>query len=238
MALHQQHHAHEIFAGMLLGILIALLVYRSAYASVFDFHYNHIPLPPFGARTRFTYSLNSPHLNAKTVNLDSEDDYLVVWNWWKQSGIRDRDEAKELSWLKSIRSVEATGQEIAPILKGLRQRRKAKAKAKMCTPDNDLECNKARATKARCVVAPDIGFPGQEPGCAQRETVEFGVFELARELLGLPEAQEEVICYATRGGLGKGMAVQSKGSNEVCVERSTSDRSREQVNEDGLGEKR
>jgi len=219
---------------MLLGILVALLVYRSAYAAVFDFHYNHIPLPPFGARTRFTYSLNSPHLSTKTVNLDSEDDRLVVWNWWKQSGIGDEDESKELSWLRSIRSVEATGQEMAPILKGLRQRRKGKAKVTMDTPDHDLECNRAKATKARCVIASDIGFPGLEPSCAQRETVEIGIFELARESVRVPEAQEEVLCYAMREELGNGIAAESMEPNKVRVERSTSDRSRVQANEDGL----
>jgi len=83
-----QHQANDMIFGMIIGLVLGILAYRSAYASVFDFRYNHIPLPPFATKTQFSHSTHGRRdsnagLEGKQV---IEDDELVVWSWWKQSG--------------------------------------------------------------------------------------------------------------------------------------------------------
>lgn len=39
------HHVHDILLSIPWGVLVALLAYRSHYASVFDYRTNHLPLP-------------------------------------------------------------------------------------------------------------------------------------------------------------------------------------------------
>lgn len=41
----RNHHAHDILLSIPWGVLVALLAYRSHYASVFDYRTNHLPLP-------------------------------------------------------------------------------------------------------------------------------------------------------------------------------------------------
>ncbi|KAK6510047.1 hypothetical protein TWF481_004760 [Arthrobotrys musiformis] len=38
------HHWYDILAGAVLGILVAILCYRNAYAAVVDYRWNHVPL--------------------------------------------------------------------------------------------------------------------------------------------------------------------------------------------------
>lgn len=111
----QQHHPHEVFAGMVIGSTLAFLVYRSAYASVFDFRYNHIPLPPFGARSQFSYTLGVARIDQ---GLMADSDRLVFWNWWKPTDMRYRDEADELSWLRNTRGGRAGRYEMVLRAKG------------------------------------------------------------------------------------------------------------------------
>jgi diacylglycerol diphosphate phosphatase/phosphatidate phosphatase len=91
-----------------------MISYRSVYAAIFDFRFNHIPLPPFDTQTQFSYFNNVPHLVSRSLSdcvLD-EDDNLVVWSWWKQSGASDQDQKKDIAWLRSIRSMRETGREM------------------------------------------------------------------------------------------------------------------------------
>jgi len=41
----QNHHAHDILLSTLIGVIVALLAYRSHYASIFNYRTNHIYLP-------------------------------------------------------------------------------------------------------------------------------------------------------------------------------------------------
>lgn len=41
----RNHHMHDILLSIPLGVLVALLAYRSHYASLFDYRTNHLPLP-------------------------------------------------------------------------------------------------------------------------------------------------------------------------------------------------
>ncbi|KAF4627238.1 hypothetical protein G7Y89_g10916 [Cudoniella acicularis] len=42
-----QHHADDVVFGLVIGVSIGMLAYRSSFAAIFDFHSNHIPLPLF-----------------------------------------------------------------------------------------------------------------------------------------------------------------------------------------------
>jgi len=57
------HHSYDVIAGACIGSLSALAAYRMSYASVFDFRFNHVPLPRLlpkvtGDRVRFSYTLS------------------------------------------------------------------------------------------------------------------------------------------------------------------------------------
>ncbi|KAM0752350.1 acid phosphatase/Vanadium-dependent haloperoxidase [Meredithblackwellia eburnea MCA 4105] len=57
------HHYYDVIAGAMIGSCSALAAYRMSYASIFDFRFNHIPLPRLlpkvtGDRARFSYSLS------------------------------------------------------------------------------------------------------------------------------------------------------------------------------------
>jgi hypothetical protein len=68
---------------MMIGLVIGMLAYRSAYAAVFDFRYNHIPLPPIAFKTQYSRF----GTGCRDINLESEkhqsakDDELVFWSW-------------------------------------------------------------------------------------------------------------------------------------------------------------
>jgi hypothetical protein len=100
---------------MIIGLVLGTLSYRSAYAAIFNFRYNHIPLPPFAIRTQFSYD-QDPRFddNGNFTERIAEDDHLMMWSWWKHTEIQDKERGKEISWLRSIRSVKTT-EELAHI---------------------------------------------------------------------------------------------------------------------------
>jgi diacylglycerol diphosphate phosphatase/phosphatidate phosphatase len=108
---------------MIIGLVLGTLSYRAAYAAIFDFRYNHIPLPPFTIRTQFSYDQH-PRFD-DTGNLTeviAEDDHLMMWSWWKHTGIQDKEREKEISWLRCIRSVKTTERELAHIFEPSKQK--------------------------------------------------------------------------------------------------------------------
>lgn len=52
------HHSSDIIAGSAIGILFALGSYRFQYASVWDYRFNHIPLPRLEAELGYDYHLD------------------------------------------------------------------------------------------------------------------------------------------------------------------------------------
>ncbi|KAK6517330.1 hypothetical protein TWF281_003987 [Arthrobotrys megalospora] len=44
ISIDMSHHWYDILAGAILGSLVAILCYRNAYAAVFDYRWNHVPL--------------------------------------------------------------------------------------------------------------------------------------------------------------------------------------------------
>lgn len=62
--------------------MVGSLAYRSSYASLFDFRYNRIPLPPGPAYMRFssTSSYNLDGLDITETSLDFAEK-LVVLDW-------------------------------------------------------------------------------------------------------------------------------------------------------------
>ena len=104
---------------MIIGLVIGMLTYRSAYAAVFDFRYNHIPLPPFAFKTQYSRaetSCRDLHLGSEE-HQSAEDDELVFWSWWKYSGSKIEEKEREMAWLRSIRSVRVTGRELGSKIK-------------------------------------------------------------------------------------------------------------------------
>lgn len=105
----QQHHMGDVYAGTVIGLIIGTIAYRSVYAAIFDSRYNHIPLPPFAAKTRFRYSGRTSGSAEETrENREDEVDKLVVWSWWNHDLCQQTKE-KEQFWLRNIRSTRATG---------------------------------------------------------------------------------------------------------------------------------
>ncbi|KAG4429791.1 hypothetical protein IFR05_014727 [Cadophora sp. M221] len=104
MYISYQHHAYEVVIGMVIGIVVGTLGYRSAYAAAFDFRYNHIPLPPFGARTRFAYGINSRNVSTAGITGGdiSVEEHPVMWSWWTRSGASIQEQDRGYSWLKSM----------------------------------------------------------------------------------------------------------------------------------------
>jgi hypothetical protein len=45
----------------------------------------------------------------------------MMWSWWKQTGIQDKEKEKEIAWLRSIRSVKTTEREMAHIFESSKQ---------------------------------------------------------------------------------------------------------------------
>jgi diacylglycerol diphosphate phosphatase/phosphatidate phosphatase len=106
----QQHHTSDLYAGAVIGLLSGTISYRSVYAALLDSRYNHIPLPPFAAKTRFSYLKDGrTRLKDKYEEYVKEEvDKLVVWSWWK-SGTVEQNREKELFWMRNIRTTQATG---------------------------------------------------------------------------------------------------------------------------------
>jgi diacylglycerol diphosphate phosphatase / phosphatidate phosphatase len=110
----QQHQACDLVFGMVIGLALGVLAYRSTYAAVFDFRYNHIPLPPYAFKTQYSRSSRDCQtvLGKLKERQAAGDDELVFWSWWKQSGVNVEGKEKEMAWLRSIRSVRVTGREL------------------------------------------------------------------------------------------------------------------------------
>ncbi|KAH7419827.1 phosphatidic acid phosphatase type 2/haloperoxidase [Cadophora sp. MPI-SDFR-AT-0126] len=102
MYISYQHHAYEVVIGMVTGIAVGALGYRSSYAAVFDFRYNHIPLPPFGARARFEYGIDTSSVRSISTGGgdNSEETHPVMWSWWTRSGAGVLEQERALSWQK------------------------------------------------------------------------------------------------------------------------------------------
>ncbi|KAH7350965.1 phosphatidic acid phosphatase type 2/haloperoxidase [Rhexocercosporidium sp. MPI-PUGE-AT-0058] len=116
MYISYQHHAYEVVIGMVIGIVVGTLGYRSAYAAAFDFRYNHIPLPPFGARARFAYGIHTSNTNVTEIIYgdNSVEEHPVMWSWWTRSGPSIQEQDMGLSWLTSMRYAKETRQENMP----------------------------------------------------------------------------------------------------------------------------
>jgi len=52
------HHWYDILAGAIIGTMFAFGSYRFQYASIWDYRFNHIPLPRMEADQGFDYHLN------------------------------------------------------------------------------------------------------------------------------------------------------------------------------------
>ncbi|KAJ5054335.1 uncharacterized protein L3040_000611 [Drepanopeziza brunnea f. sp. 'multigermtubi'] len=124
MYISYQHHAYEIVISMLIGLMLGVLGYRSAYAAVFDYRYNnHIPFPPFGSRTRFTYTPDAQTIEVLGHNTDAE--HLAMWDWWSKSEVTGQDQERGLSWLRNMGFLVETGEDTHMIVK-LRLQKEAK----------------------------------------------------------------------------------------------------------------
>ncbi|PBP18364.1 phosphatidic acid phosphatase beta [Diplocarpon rosae] len=110
MYISYQHHAHEIVIGMLIGLVLGVLGYRSAYAAIFDSRYNHIPLPPFGARLRLKNVANVSTFEAQGQAAEAYQP--VMWHWWMQSETTNQDRETRLSWLRSMGCLEGVEQDM------------------------------------------------------------------------------------------------------------------------------
>lgn len=99
---------------MIIGLVLGTLAFRSAYAAVFDFRCNHIPLPPFATKTQLSRFPHGRRNEAARLEekRNVEDDELVVWSWWKQSGATNEEKDKGVARLRSIRSVRVAGLEL------------------------------------------------------------------------------------------------------------------------------
>ncbi|KAG9246763.1 phosphatidic acid phosphatase type 2/haloperoxidase [Calycina marina] len=110
-----RHHPEDVFFGFLLGTVCALLSYRSQYAAVFDFRYNHIPLPLFRSHAQFSYGrTGTPVSDGSEVEARQELDKLMLWKWWKVEGRGQQDKSNEDCYLVSLCDYRRTPLETLP----------------------------------------------------------------------------------------------------------------------------
>ena len=69
---------------MIIGISIGLLSYRSSFAAILDFRYNHIPLPLFATNAQFEYT-SEARMGSQHMQHYMAAHRLVLWDWWNQS---------------------------------------------------------------------------------------------------------------------------------------------------------
>lgn len=81
---------------MIMGILLGTLAFRSSYASILDFRYNHVPLPPSSIHTRFSYR---PEIENPAALYSGETCHLQSWDWWNPLESETNDERERL-WLR------------------------------------------------------------------------------------------------------------------------------------------
>ena len=110
----QQHHAYDLIFGMIIGIVLGTLAYRSAYAAVFDFRHNHIPLPPSAIKAHYSHCVGCRKGKQARFEGDqgAEDDALDFWSWWKHTCMKIEEKKGDMTWLQSIKSVQVTGRDL------------------------------------------------------------------------------------------------------------------------------
>jgi diacylglycerol diphosphate phosphatase/phosphatidate phosphatase len=96
---------------MMIGLVLGILAYRSAYAAVFDFRYNHIPLPPFVTKDQYALYADRHQDTRATLEGDHAVQDEPYWSWWKQHEANNEEKEEEMAWLRSIRSTRVTGRE-------------------------------------------------------------------------------------------------------------------------------
>ncbi|KAI9711431.1 MAG: hypothetical protein M1812_007176 [Candelaria pacifica] len=69
----QHNHIGDVLFGAWLGTVIAMLTYRSSYAAVLDYRYNHVPFAFERAQHRFQYTKESAEQVAKES---------IATQWW------------------------------------------------------------------------------------------------------------------------------------------------------------
>lgn len=72
---------------MIIGLFCGVLVYRTSYAAILNFYFNHIPLPPFALHQRFSYHL-STYSDRSSESLETSVEYasrLIIFRWWGQA---------------------------------------------------------------------------------------------------------------------------------------------------------
>lgn len=60
LVIDRNHHVHDILLSVPWGVLVALLAYRSHYASIFNYRTNHLPLPWSGTRRSLSPTIPAP----------------------------------------------------------------------------------------------------------------------------------------------------------------------------------
>ncbi len=69
---------------MIIGLFCGVLAYRTSYAAILNFRFNHIPLPPFALHQRFSYNLSEMHDGLDEL-LETNAEFanrLVMVDWW------------------------------------------------------------------------------------------------------------------------------------------------------------
>ncbi|KAI5845709.1 phosphatidic acid phosphatase type 2/haloperoxidase [Morchella snyderi] len=56
LTIDEYHHYYDVIAGAIIGTMFALSSFRMVYASVWDFRFNHIPLPRGSGTLGFSYT--------------------------------------------------------------------------------------------------------------------------------------------------------------------------------------
>lgn len=59
LTIDEYHHWYDVVAGGIIGTVFAFSSYRAVYAAIWDFRFNHVPLPRGGRTMGYTYSANS-----------------------------------------------------------------------------------------------------------------------------------------------------------------------------------
>ena len=99
---------------MLIGLVVGMLAYRSSYAAVFNFRYNHIPLLPYAVKTQqWRYTKCHYETDVKIYGHQAtEGDEAGFRDWRKMSEAKTEEREEGLAWLKSIKSMRRAGPEL------------------------------------------------------------------------------------------------------------------------------
>ncbi|KAE9375622.1 hypothetical protein N431DRAFT_403387 [Stipitochalara longipes BDJ] len=111
-----QHQAHDLVFGMIIGLVIGILAYRSAYAAVFDFRSNHIPLLPYAIKNQhspYAHCHYDTHAKMERDQVTESDD-VSFKGWPKKSEVRYEEREEGMVWLESNKSIRWAGLELEP----------------------------------------------------------------------------------------------------------------------------